>query len=229
MKINITANKLAEFITAQTPEDRKKIVMALKYPGKSHPVYYSGFHKPARDFLISGGSDATDILKIVEALKTKTGDRWHTIDSRITTEALHALIRIAPTIGRLNVSFVNPGKHAKTKLTIEGVDISVVPNLLVHGERNGKPLVGALRIFLAKESELSVRGAEIVATLQHMRLLHIASGVRFPDANQCIVLECFQQRITTAPANRDLTMEAITRACREITALWSLLDEKRAA
>jgi hypothetical protein len=231
MKIQIPANKLAEFITAKTPERRQQIVRQLKNGKKGHPVYYTLFHKPAKRFLIDGASDATNILRLIERLKGRTQSDWYARDSRITTEALRALIKITPELHSLNASFVEPGKDSKTKLEFDDVQVTVTPNLLVHGERGGKPLVGALRFYIAKEStyELGKRGAEIVAVLEYLRLLRLATGKRTPDTELCIVLECFQQRVTKAPAHIENHVSAIEHGCRAFVQLWHQLDEKDAA
>jgi len=229
--IQVSANKLAEFITAKTPERRRQIVRQLKHADKGHPIYYTLFHSPAKRFLIAGASDATEILGLLDRLKNRVSTEWFARDSRITNEALRALIKIAPEIHRLNCTFELPGKQAKAKLVVGDVHVTVTPNLIVHAERNGKPLIGALRFYISKEStyELGRRGAEIVAVLEYLRLASLATGARTPDTQLCMVLECFQQRITAAPQDISFHEAAIKRGCRELADLWHLMDDKDAA
>lgn len=231
MTISIPANKVAEFVTAKTPERRKQIVRQVKHGKSGHPIYYTCFHGPAKEFLVTGVRDASGILRAIEDLKTRTKSSWYVIDSRITSEALRALIKLSPELHALPVTFTLPGKKSKTVLPFPDAEVTVSPNLLVHGERSGKPLVGALRFYLAKESpyQLGVRGAELVAVMEYEWLKRIASGARTPDPELCMVLECIQQRITKAPVDTSSHVAAIERGVREFAALWHLLDDKEAA
>lgn len=109
--------------------------------------------------------------------------------------------------------------------------VTVTPDMIVHGERNGMPLAGALRFYLAKESsyQLGQRGAELVAVMEHLWLTRVASGDRAPEATLCMVVECFQQRVTAAPADTHAHLAAIQKGCRDLVQLWHMLDGQEAA
>jgi hypothetical protein len=228
--MHIPANKLAEFVSAQTPERRERLVRQVKHGGTGHPIYYQCFHGPAKDFLVAGARDASGILRALDRLKVRTKTKWYEIDSRITASALKALIALGPQLYGLNAEFSPTGK-AVALLKLSDVDVSVRPNLLVHATRNGKPLVGALRFYLAKESpaQLGVRGAELVATMQYLWLTQIATGARTPDPEHCVVVECMQQRLTKAPADPSRHIAVIERGCREFAEMWHRLDSEEAA
>lgn len=228
--MHIPANKLAEFISAQTPERRERLVRQIKHGGASHPIYYQCFHGPAKTFLVNGASDASEILRTLDRLKARTKTKWYETDSRITASALKALISLGPRLYELNVEFVPSGK-ANALLKLPDADVSVRPNLLVHATRNGKPLVGALRFYLAKESpaQLGVRGAELVATMQYLWLTQVATGARTPDPEHCVVVECMQQRLTKVPADPVRHIAAIEQGCRQFAEMWHRLDSEEAA
>lgn len=225
--MQIPANKLAEFITAKTPERRERIVRQVRDGNIDHPNYYQCFHKPAREFLIGGARDATDILRAIERLKTRTQTPWRTIDSRITTQALHSLLALGPELHRLYSAFVQPGSRTAV-LHMPDADISVPPNLLVHGEHKGRPVIGALRFYLAKESpyQIGIRGAEMVGVMEYLWLVQVASEARTPDPSLCVVVECMQRRITVAPRHVSAHVTAIQRGCREFARQWRFLDEQ---
>lgn len=228
--MQIPANKLAEFITAKTPERRERIVRQVRDGNTNHPNYYQYFHKPAREFLIGGVRDASDILRALERLKKRTGTKWLQTDSRITSQALQCLVKLAPQLHTLSAAFVTPGSR-KAVLHIQDADISAPPNLLVHGERKGRPLIGALRFYLAKESlyQIGVRGAELVAVMEYLWLKQVATGERAPDTSFCLVVECMQERVTKAPADPTAHIAALEHGCREFARLWHLMDDKEAA
>ncbi|HVT27119.1 MAG TPA: hypothetical protein VHE81_03790 [Lacipirellulaceae bacterium] len=228
--MQIPANKLAELITAKTPERRERIVRQVRHGSTDHPNFYQCFHKPAREFLIGGARDATHILTTIDKLKARRKTKWFATDSQITTEALRSLVKLAPTLHKVSGSFVRPGSR-NAVLHLEHGDISVPPNLLIHGERNGRPLIGALRFYLAKESsyQIGVRGAELVAVMEYLWLQQIATGERVPDTDLSLVVECMQGRITRAPADPTAHITVLQHGCREFARLWHLLDDKEAA
>lgn len=230
MRVLLPANKLAEFIIAKTPERRERVVRQTKAGGSGHPIYYQCFHKPAKTFLVGGATDATGLLAAMEQLKSRKKTPWYEIDSRITAAALKALVQLGPKFYSLHAAFVEPGV-SRALLRLPEAEIAVRPNLLVHGERNGKPLVGALRFYLAKESpyQIGVRGAELVAVMQYLWLTQIATGARTPDPELCIVAECMQQRLTRAPRDPAAHIAAIERGAREFARLWHDIDDKEAA
>ena len=89
MKIQVSANKLAEFIDLKSPERRKRLVRQLKLAPPGHPVFYPLFRGPAQRFLVDGGRNASELLVLIEKLKGRVQSKWYQTDSRITAEAIH--------------------------------------------------------------------------------------------------------------------------------------------
>jgi len=231
MKLHITANKLAALITAKSPERRQALVRSLKRAaGQDFPPFYTALRGPAKRFVLNGAADAAELRRLVENMAKRHGSTWLNTDSRITSEAARALMQCAPKLRALDATFVLPEPGTKAVLEYPQVDVITTPDLIVHGKRNHAPLIGAMRFYVAKESsyELGPHGAQLVAAMQHLWLLKVASGQRAPDASLCLVLECFQQRVTCAPDPG--TMESlIQRGCDEFVRIWHALDDKEAA
>jgi hypothetical protein len=234
MKLHITANKLAELIL-KTPEQRMSLVRKLhrEYAKKKtdYPQHYMLLRGPAKRFLAEDGLDPTELTRLIQKLKTRQGTPWINLDSKITSEAAKALIKLGPQIKKLDAAFLLPGSGTKAVLEFPGVDVIATPNLIVHGTRNGRPLIGALRFYIAKERqfELGVRGAELVATMEHLWLTKTATGQRAPEPSLCIVVECFQERITMAPIDTNKHAKAIEDGCSAFVRLWYAIDSKDAA
>lgn len=231
MKLHITANKLAALITAKTPERRRALVRSLKRTaGEDFPLFYSALRGPAKRFVLNGSVDPAELHQLIQRMSTRSGSTWINTDSRITSEAAGALIKCAPKLRALNATFVLPDPGTKAVLEYPQVDVITTPNLIVHGKRHHAPLIGAMRFYVAKESsyELGSRGAQLVAAMQHLWLLKVTSGQRIPDASLCLVLECFQQRVTCAP-DASATEGLIRRGCEDFVRIWHELDDKEAA
>lgn len=235
MDLHVSANKLAEFITARTPQRRRSIVrQQLKQHHKvkkGYAPWYGAFETPSRAFLASGARDEGILLRAIERMKGRTGKPWLDTDSRITAEALKALLALAPDVRALGAKFSKPPPRLKARLRFDDVAVTVTPDMIVRGVRNGKPLIGSLRFYLAKESsyQLGQRGAELVAAMQHRWLAESATGESAPDAGLCLVIECFQGRVTAAPEDHDQALATIARGAREFARLWHALENEEAA
>ncbi len=231
MKPHTSCNKIAAFMTARTPERRLAIVRgAKKSAGLSFPPYYTSFKGPARRFGASGWDDPSELRELVARMATRRGSKWLNIDSQVTSDAAKALIAAAPKLQSVGATFSLPPSGMKALLEFPELDVTATPDLIVHGERGPAPLVGGFRFFLAKEAsyQLGALGAQVVAELQYIWLVRTADGRRAPDSGLCMVLECFQGRLTAAPADPHLE-KAIRKACVEFARLWHLLDDKEAA
>ena len=229
MKPHITANKLASFITSQSPERRRAIVRALKRSaGTDFPQYYSALRNPARRFLASGATSTNELLQLIERMAERGGTKWLETDGRITAEAAQALIDNSAQLRSLPFRFFPPASRVKAIWEHPRVDVSVTPHLLV-ATRGKESASGALRFYIAKEStyELGVRGAQLVAMLLHLWQRGTTPLNAVPQ--HCLVLECFQQRITPAPANPSPLELTIHRGCEDFARMWHMLDTEEAA
>lgn len=235
MHINTSVNKVVAFIVAKTPQRRRAIVRELMRAAQKEPGFappYSAFKTPAKEFLKGGASNPAVIQRAIDDLPNRVAKtrEWLAQDNRITREAFLALLQLAPRIQAQNVTFV-AAPRGKATLEYPGITVSVTPDLLVLSERNGKPLFGAARFYLAKEYsyQLGRRGAELVATMEYLWCVQNATGQRAPETSLCMVLECFQQRVTLAPEDITINAAAIERGCREFVEMWRQLSTEEAA
>lgn len=234
MKLHVTANTLASFITAKSPERKQTVVRAAQRAlknDKGYAPYYRSLYTPARLFMKSSGGNSAALLALIEKMKKRGGKKWHLTDARITTEAAQALLKLAPQIEKLDMVFLMPPKGIKAKIEFPDIDLFVPPDMLVQKRRNTATSIGALRFYTAKESayELGQKGAELVAAMQHLWLLRVATGPEMPDPSLCMVIECQQQRITHASTDTEQANKLIEQGCQDFARLWHRLDSKDAA
>lgn len=234
MKPHITANTFASFLTARSPERKLSVVRAAKraqHADKGYPPYYQSLRTPARRFLAGGAVNTADLKALILEMESRTGKKWHLTDAAITRDAAKALIKLAPKLRALDVTFVSARAGMKAKIEYPELDLLVTPHMFVEKRQNGVRRFGTLRFYTAKEStyELGQRGAELVAGMQHQWLLNVASGAAMPDHSLCMVIECFQQRITQAPVDAIQTRKIMDQGYQDFMRLWRGLDEKDAA
>lgn len=234
MKPHITANTFASFLTAKTPQRKLSIVRAARRAqlvDKGYAPFYQSLWTPAKAFLIQGGRDARGLMRLIVRMNARRGGKWHMTDAEVTAGAAQALLNLTPEIQRLNATFVPVPAGTKAKIEYPELDLLVTPHLFVEKRQNRLRRVGAMRFYTAKEStyELGRRGAELVAGMQHQWLVSISSGEAMPDHSLCMVVECFQGRITLASADTEQTRQVLEQGYRDFMRLWHGLDHEYAA
>ena len=227
--MRISANMLAEFILANQPERRVRLVEQVRH-SVGHPLYYRAFEKPAREFLTGGARNALPLLALIERLEGKQGKQWHLTDAKITIKAIRSLIAMGPQISALGVEF-GPSPKRRQRLAVEGVSVSVPPHLLICRQRKGLQELGALRFYTAQDSNghFGVHGAQLVAAMEYL-WLHQTSQEATPVApSACMVLEVFQGRITALPEDPAYLVHRVEQGAKDFAAIWQRLDAKSAA
>ena len=230
MSILVSTNKLAEFITAKTPEHRQRIVRALKRRGKQGYGHYAAFRTPACDFLSGGASDNAILENAIAQMGSRNATERITADSQRTAVAFKKLMEMAPEISLLDVSFKRYSGGRKVRLHFGEVAIPAAPHLLVHGSRNDVPLVGGLHFYVAKgrNYELGANGAMLVAAMNYLWVIDTQGTQRTPSPECCMVIECFQQRITRGSSDIEGMRETLKKGCEDLARLWHLMDDKAA-
>ncbi len=236
--IKVSTNVLAAFIATKSPAKKRSIVRAVKEK-KGGPSHYGSFNKAARNYLLNKGTSRAEIDAVIASLIAEAAlprDRqrskeWFQTRATLTAEAFKALETGIHLLDYGTLNFVLLPKGMKTRIQFGDVAINIRPDLLIEGNRNGVPIEGAFRFYVAKTAEyqLSKRAAELVSAMEYELLITNWKGKRTPDPSLCYVLECFQQRLTPAPADVQATRASIERGCREFSQIWHELDSHQAA
>lgn len=235
MKPYVTAKDLALFLSAKSPERKKSIVRAAWrafHVDRGYPIHYQSLKTPARRFLAGGAQDPGALLQLIKEMsKPKGTGRWHKTDARITSEAAKKLIALAPQIRSLGVKFLPLRKGIKARLDYPEIDVGITLDMLVEKKVGGVTRVGAVRVYTAKdqEFELGPKAAEFFAAMEYIWLVRTATGSAMPDSTLCMVIECFQERITPMPSDTEHLSKAIEQGCRDFARHWHGLNSKDAA
>jgi hypothetical protein len=234
VEIKVSANKLAEFITAKTPERKKSIVRQLvrqESKERNYAPFYQRFKSPACKFMIGGCGDLSVLSNAIKALPQKCDTPWKSTDSRITKEAFISLGKIAPGIKRYGFEYSSVRSPSGNRLRFGNIYINSKPDLMVRHIRNGIPIFGAVRFYLAKESKYQIgeEGARYVAVMEYLWACHNYVGDVSPEPSLCFVVECMQKRLTFAPSDIESYKARISSECEKLEALWYLISSNEAA
>jgi len=114
----------------------------------------------------------------------------------------------------------SPGEHASPKLTIQNVDVSVRPDIILTGTGRAKqPLIGGLKFHFPRTFPLGSSSGYVSALLQEFAKTHL---VRDGEAYgpYCPVLDVGSKTLHPGVKSVVARMKDIQAACRNIVALW---------
>jgi hypothetical protein len=155
----ISANKLGEFLTTQSPVRRRGIIRDQKHPSSVVVPRYRQATDPIEAFLASGGVDVAGMVAKIDALRAATGGSdWHADDNKNTADALEKFLEIFELLPADGFTYIR-GANEVPRLIIAGVSISVRPDFLIHFQRRGKDSVGSLKIHYIRGDERALRPA----------------------------------------------------------------------
>lgn len=218
----ISVNKLGEYLVQADSARRRRIIQDQKQPiGRIVSAY-----REARDAIVQvlSGAGGPTLLQRATQL---AGDRSGT--PKAVTNRLNSALALEKFVDVLNalpdgVVYVAPPRRPPA-LVIAGVDVSVAPDLLVHGAGASGPTVGALKLHFPKDDEraLGANGSQFVAVLLHRWLLANPVGARRAAPDLCLSVDVFRQTVHCAPRAQQRRLERIEDGCEEIAARWPRL------
>lgn len=214
----ISANKLGEYLVSP-PLRRQTIIENQKYPC----TYIGAYYEPARaaivDFIV-GAIDRKDLLRRTEEIVSGPHESSYAMHK--AHGCAEAVLRFLDLESRLDLRGMTPiVVEQHDKLDVEGVDVSVWPDLVLEGiDDKGRPIVGALKLHFPKSHPQTEATSEYVATLlrMHAQLVMAHRGKVREDA--CIVVDVFAGQVRTAPRGYRRRWRDIGAACQEIRRVW---------
>jgi hypothetical protein len=219
----ISVNKLAEFIDAKAARQRQ-ILRDQKFPTEFKGMYYKESTEAISTCISSNLENTGIIERTIASLEQQTPDKIGTqrriqsnIDALETFEAMLDDIDLKGALPSL-------GEHAPPRLTIQNVEISVRPEIVLKGVGKGKqPLIGALKLHFPRTFPLGDSAGYVSALLQEYAKTHLANhGEAFGP--YCPVLDVGSKLAFPGVKSTIARMKDIQAACRNIVALWPTIS-----
>lgn len=219
----ISLTKLAEYDVA-SPERRRGLLTDQKYPPTVQVASYTIALNEICDILIRGGRIA-DVDLSTHRLRSRTPRTDFERDQiRLALDALLAfrLILVNELIG--DFSFT-PGRQG-AYLHIEGVDVSIRPDLFITGTGPGAAKIYLCKtIPLTKDEKGRPGSASYAGTLLHYWM---ESEAQNASPSDCIVVDVFAHAVYHAPKNYKRRRNSIIASCQEINARWPSIKRRNA-
>ena len=218
----MSLNKLAEYSEA-TATRRTRIIEDQKNPAGVIVARYGKVYSTLSNFFSSNLEDGTYIKEAIDALSTKhVNTTWQEDDKRNSLLALENF----QSIGLPDLSQLKVEKYTGVKkyITVEGVKISVNPDLIISGKVRGKNIKGAIKFHVSKNNCLTTMGQNCVSTLLNKFVEeHCLKEGETVSLKHCISIDVFAQRWSHTPKSYKRLMKDVASSCHEINSRWDNL------
>ncbi|NBB81196.1 MAG: hypothetical protein GVY36_17455 [Verrucomicrobia bacterium] len=226
-KPRISLNKLGEYAAESSPSRRRRIIRDQKHPKDFILPYYD----PVRDAVVSYiANDEADLSPLRDAInkleEEAPSSPWKEQRLQSCLDAIAAFrSQFDAILEREKIYAVPARKTDPASIQINGVEVSVRPDLLVYGkDGRGKEIVGAIKLHFSKGHPLDDTSGKYVATLLHRHVEErLAGDDLHPSRKWCLVLDIFEGERFIAPRSYKRRRENLAAACEEIRSTWPLL------
>ena len=114
------------------------------------------------------------------------------------------------------------GPESPPPVDLCGVWVEIGPDIILRGEnRNGRPIVGALKLHLSKTQPLDAEsGQNIAALLHHYASTSLTRPGETASAGRCMVWDVFSGTLHSAPKANLTRLHMMEACCEEIAFRW---------
>jgi hypothetical protein len=222
-KPRISVNKLAEFINAKAARQRQ-ILRDQKFPTEFKGMYYKEAAESIAVCIASNLENTSIIERTIALLEQQSPDKIGT--QRRIQSNIDALESFEAMLDEIDLKGAEPslGDHAPPKLTIQNVEVSVRPDIILKGVGKAKqPLIGAVKFHFPRTFPLDDSAGYVSALLQEYAKTYLA-GDGDAHGPYCPVLDIGSRKLHAGAKSTLARMKDIQAACRNIIALWPTIS-----
>lgn len=218
----ISLNKLGEYLSCK-PGRRRTILKSQKYPKDAIIARNTDFYNALFTSVEAGSINVDSILDNILRLKrSANGNKWHDENLELNTKLLRHLLAIQTQFDRDDLTLTTAsGPHEH--LNIEGVSVSVRPELLIHGSRRGEAVFGGVKFHLPKSNSLEGEAGDYAATVLKSHLDVVCPKGSIVKNELCFVVDLPVETVHTAPKAYKKRWFDIEAACFEISNQWNAI------
>ncbi|MCP4133685.1 MAG: hypothetical protein GY754_22140 [bacterium] len=220
----ISLNKLGEYLVTRVLR-RQRILKDQKYPKGFIVSRYNEVERIVCHFLASGATDDEMILNAIDDfIHRRPGSDWEYQNQELSAEALTHFLDLVDGINLRGLTVTEKPTVEQNSLFIEGVQVSVRPELVLHGtDKQGVEFSGGIKLYFSKHNPLEEKSAGYVSSLLHEFLRVNEEYFPAPGYKHCLVVDVFAGKIYSAPRSYIRRLGEIKAACHEIAAVWASL------
>lgn len=223
----ISATKLAEYVVAD-PSRKETITRQAKRAPKAIMIPYTRVRNAFPNSLEPTGISAAFLnARSAEAEADTSKNPWQQDDNIRSAEALKRLAAIADQIECKNATRIHRPEGGWGPLMINGVRVSVQPELVFTMNHHGVRKIGAVilntgkneNLSLARSAQKSTVGDYLTVLLLRMLEARLSSyGV--PLHTRCYAIDIFRDKTYIAPKSYRTLLKHIEASCTMIALQW---------
>lgn len=215
----ISVNKLAEFMTAKAGRQRQ-ILRDQKYPTD----YKGMYHKEAAEAIsICVASNLENIGVVERAIASLEQISPEKIGTQRRVAAnIDALEAFLQMLDEVDMTGATPslGEHAPPKHSIQNVEISVRPEIILRGNGKAGPIIGAMKLHFPTTFALNpVTAGYVSAVCQEWAKSHLDADATVWGP-YCNVVDIGSRQFYPGVKTTVARMRDVEAACQNIAALW---------
>jgi hypothetical protein len=216
----LSVNKLGEYMTAKAGR-QNKILFDAKYPEDYVVAFYKEAAEAISKAIVDGLHDTSLLEKAIAHLEARRPNNvFETRQIKGNIDAIETFIDLMQSVD-LGGFTAKPGAHSAPHLVVNGVNISVRPEITLHrARRNGEKLVGAIKLHFPKSFALTpVAGEYISACVQLYCRDHLADHGS-PTHERCFVIDIGGARVHPGVKAIKARTRDVEDYCRQIGVIW---------
>lgn len=215
---HISANQLAKYSSASQAVKSSILKQQIK-PNKFLIPWYQSAKGSIKKFLREP-KDLKPLLDGIKKVKLKTPENSRQIiDKEVSLQALETVINL-PIANILALDNYEVVKIDVPIFTVEGVEISVSPEVIFKAKVKGKTVYGGMKFHIAKNDKFDFRQCKLIATVLYK---YISSKFHNEvDPKLCFCVDVFSERIIFADQKPTAEIYWLKEICTEIRANWPI-------
>lgn len=217
----IAGHKLGLYTGADARE-RRAIVKDQMRPKEFAQLRYFDAREAMVDHLLNGDEDAEEMFMMIEYLASGYHNTsWAAQNAALCIESVGCFLK-KRDFSMFQGMILSRGPRNPPPMQLGGVLVDVEPDLILRGEnRNGKPVVGAIKLHLTRTQPLDPEQGKNYAALLFAYLKQ--HGVRPGETvspRRCYVWDVFREAIIPAPQATTRRIQNMEACCEEIAFRW---------
>ena len=214
-KPQMSANKMGEYLKAGV-QRRRRILYDAKFPSDAVVPYYQPAAEAIAQFIAGGMANMGILDQKMKLLgQENPSSVWH---ARRITGNIDAIETFTGMLDEIDLQGATPslGAHQAPKISFNGVDISVRPDVVL--QKYGS--VGTMKLHFPKTNPLDKDAAGYVSAMgfEFARLHLTQKGT--PAAKLCLVVDIASGQFFPGIASTRAKLKEVEAGCTEVAALW---------
>ena len=179
-------------------------------PNAYQPTWYEHARRVIMRFLLDPDRVPGSLVEGEERIRATPPTRRN--EAQKLRDNADAVAAFAACAGRFALDGAQVGRGpASANLLVEGVTISVYPDVLVRRHHRGREVVGGVKLYFSKRHDMGTDGLAIIGSLLHTFIRDLSRDGEHCATRDCQALDVFAERCACAPT-------AVVRSRREVEA-----------